>query len=601
MSGRMPPEPNNDQAGGLLRRLLPASSSPSKGSSSPGETAAPLEQRSPSPKSTPVSPDGLTGTIPQPAAARRKRQATTAACGAYRGSECEFDTNATETHTQALKRKFNELQSQKTTYEQIYEVLQTRPAHEAAQVLDRIRGGADINSILRYVNYGDVLVQLSVIPEAKYRYEFPYSTQMPSMLLRSDNPYLDSEIYEFALRAPPDVTKPLPSPVSSDVSSPSANPQHDAYTKPFHAAAIVHPLLDTVKPSNWTSVSTDDGLMRKLLHEYFLLEYDWFTFFHKDYFLQDMANERPRFFFTWQSLNCWYYFRPPLRRSPPEFPLPDPFENTEWYGETWVKYPLTSSRLPTYHPLLFKAKADLWAIINDYSLHAFGRTESHKPLPTSDVLWFYRRLLAWHDALPEPLTPRRIVFPHQIMLHMQYNHILIGILKPIRGQTWNDGPGSQGLETPYEAYTKAVVGFETVVRLYYLRHGFDAFDSFLVNFFGHLGHMALDVIESSPAHQDSEHSKSTILLAAKGLYDQSSSHYVAKVVLRLQLSLMRDDHIQLLRRYAKIEVDDEVSGPLKQPVQSDWPAYARAYDEDHQSLSNMLQALALEPDALSGL
>lgn len=212
-----------------------------------------------------------------------------------RQTECEFDTNVTETHTQALKRKFVELQNQKTTFEQLFEVLQTRPEQDAVQIFKRIRGGADIHTVLRYVNYGDPLVQLSVVPESRFRFEFPFSTEMPPLLLQPDNPYLHSDIYELALVRVSEAKKRLPSPASSSMSSPDAGPQNDPYVKPFYSAAVLDEWPDSIKPSRWTNVSTDDGLMRKLLHEYFLHEYEGFTFFHKDFFLQDMARQEQRF------------------------------------------------------------------------------------------------------------------------------------------------------------------------------------------------------------------------------------------------------------------------------------------------------------------
>jgi hypothetical protein len=201
-----------------------------------------------------------------------------------------------------LKRKYSELQNQKSTFEQIYDVLQTRSEKEAEEVFQRIRRGADAGSILRHVNYGDVLVQLALVPETRYRYEFPYLPEMPPFLRRFDNPYLDSEVYECALRGLQacHLQQSLPALESGrkvDDGTGIANEAglRDAYLKPYLSATVVHPWLDSVRPSRWTNVSSDDVLMRKLLHDYFLFEYDWFTFFHKDYFLQDMATEQQRF------------------------------------------------------------------------------------------------------------------------------------------------------------------------------------------------------------------------------------------------------------------------------------------------------------------
>ena len=165
----------------------------------------------------------------------------------------------------------------------------------------RIRTGADASSILRHVNYGDVLVQLALVPEARFRYEFPYLPEMPAFLRGSDNPYLDSEVYEYALRGYPDAPQQighrqnlLPDPRSA-VTSVYGTGHRDPYLKPYLSATVVHPWLDSVKPSKWTTVSSDDTLMRKILHDYFLFEYDAFTFFQKDLFLEDLATENPRF------------------------------------------------------------------------------------------------------------------------------------------------------------------------------------------------------------------------------------------------------------------------------------------------------------------
>jgi hypothetical protein len=60
------------------------------------------------------------------------------------------------------------------------------------------------------------------------------------------------------------------------------------YLRPVHAASIVDHRMDEIVPSKWTTVNAENSLMRTLIRAYFLQEYDWFTFFHKDYFLDDM-------------------------------------------------------------------------------------------------------------------------------------------------------------------------------------------------------------------------------------------------------------------------------------------------------------------------
>ncbi|GAB1311051.1 Nitrogen assimilation transcription factor [Madurella fahalii] len=719
LSSRSASPPDKQQPAGPLRRLLPASADEEKASHS-----------KPPSRSTASSVSSIT----PPAPARRKRgQATTAACGACRkrkskcdggrpkcaicrdrGTVCEFDTNATETHTQALKRKYSELQNQKSAFEQIYDVLQTRTDKEAGEVFQRIRRGADAGSILRHVNYGDVLVQLALVPEARYRYEFPYLPDMPPFLRRPDNPYLDSEVYECALRGPQDPAYAQPQQhrllpdAGNGVSSNGSvywGGQQDPYLKPYLSATVVHPWLDSVKPSRWTAVSSDDGFMRKLLHDYFLFEYDWFTFFHKDYFLQDMAAEQARFcsellvnavlclgcfchrglrgraefwnprnvgyqflaeskrlfeleselerpvwipddpyserrqmeweqrrlttiqaalmitliydlngsdkigwrytvqaiemaheiqllgpplahhgpemecvrtytawaLFCWQSLQSYHYLNPPCIKEPPKTPLPDPMDQPQWYGELWIKYPLNPTRLPTYHGLLFKAKADYWTIITEFLLLTLSRPRATARLPVHQIFGFYNRFRAWLHGLPEPLTPRKIVLPHQLKLHMHYHIIMIDLFSPIM-----DCNGSEGFRLcrmPRDLYIEAVTHFETLLRLYYLRHGFEACDSFLIHFLGTLNHLSMNAIVSGADSAYLESRRSTIMLTTKGIYDQGRCHFIARAVLRLQVSLMPPEEVALLRRHVEMEEEQLIYGPLEQAVCSDWPVY----------------------------
>lgn len=102
---------------------------------------------------------------------------------------------------------------------------------------------------------------------------------MPEFLIRPDNPYLDSKVYDWTASG-----VPKPKELRQSEESP--------YVKPYHVAKLIDPLLSTVKPSEWTTVSSDDVFLRELLALYFLHEYQWFPFFHKDYFLQDMVAGR---------------------------------------------------------------------------------------------------------------------------------------------------------------------------------------------------------------------------------------------------------------------------------------------------------------------
>lgn len=59
--------------------------------------------------------------------------------------------------------------------------------------------------------------------------------------------------------------------------------------KPFHAAIVEDPVLESVKPSIWTNVTANDALMRDLLGAYFLREHTWYTDINTNLSLDDMA------------------------------------------------------------------------------------------------------------------------------------------------------------------------------------------------------------------------------------------------------------------------------------------------------------------------
>lgn len=65
--------------------------------------------------------------------------------------------------------------------------------------------------------------------------------------------------------------------------------------KPFHAAVLVEVLLSDINISAWTDVTSDESLLSRLMHQYFLHQYSTWPFFHKDYFLQDLKFGRKRF------------------------------------------------------------------------------------------------------------------------------------------------------------------------------------------------------------------------------------------------------------------------------------------------------------------
>lgn len=177
-----------------------------------------------------------------------------------------------------------------TVYEEAIALLRTLPEEAAQDVLQRLRSGTDITTVVNHVQAGDVLLQMAVVPESQLRYVFPYRSEMPEVYIR-DNPYLESRIYEAAfLLSPQGLAE-----TSTGFGGETSQELQSAYLRPFHSAHVVDSRLPDAKISSWTSVCQDDPLMRDLLGAFFRCEYQFAAAFHKDLFLEDLVSHGSNF------------------------------------------------------------------------------------------------------------------------------------------------------------------------------------------------------------------------------------------------------------------------------------------------------------------
>jgi hypothetical protein len=167
--------------------------------------------------------------------------------------------------------------------------LRSASDQEAADIVRRLRAGATVQSLVHQMKTGSLLLELSVGPPRTSRYSLGVVSDIPNAFRTRSNPYLTSIVLKskFDPAGPP--------------ASILRNTEHDLssvramYEAPYHTAQLVNSIIDSALPSAWTTVTTDDQLLRQLLRSYFASTYIFLPFFHKDYFLQDMATGRNRF------------------------------------------------------------------------------------------------------------------------------------------------------------------------------------------------------------------------------------------------------------------------------------------------------------------
>ncbi|PVH92879.1 hypothetical protein DM02DRAFT_662521 [Periconia macrospinosa] len=521
-------------------------------------------------------------------------QPTCTAC-TKRNTHCRYP----QTEARQVRQRYEDLQKRRSAHEELLGLMSTLPEQDATELFLRVQAGGDITTIVKHVQDGNLLLQLQLVPETRLRYELPHSRDMPALLLTSESPYLNSLIYEAASQRALHVTvqghergrvqlgqndclqgeEEIPK-ENSDLSylhnihnvklfikSAATEPNHcvfpaeyasseyrSEYVKPYHAAVFVEPRLENVKPSEWTTVSKDDTLMRDLLAAYFTHEYHLWPLFQKDYFLEDMAKPKtddrqtpccssllviailayacycskkiPNRFRYWEpeglgyrflaeakriwemqiisrkyrhltsvqaaliinivhhlygldkigdtygrkgwviaqemqlfdgnahilservrnarnftawclfgidSHLAWQFFRRPFLAKPPMFALPDPSVNAAWYGEIWLRYPLSETLSPTNYGHVFKALSDFRIILGELCYASFG-TDSK--IPEEQAMAFVSRLLAWYKKLPIPLMPKNIVLPVHLLMHLDYQIVLMIVCQPFINDDW---------------------------------------------------------------------------------------------------------------------------------------------------------------------
>ncbi|KAH7161823.1 hypothetical protein EDB81DRAFT_683887 [Dactylonectria macrodidyma] len=600
-------------------------------------------------------------------------------------------------HPRTVKKQLLDTEDKLKAYQELFEILRTKSEDECLAILRRVRTGQDVQSILRHLQDGDLQLQVALSPETRHRYSFPLNSKMPAFLLRVNNPYLQSHMYRHTIGG---ADKIEANPSGSRV---VVSDFEDQYQAPYHVARLIEPLLDSVKPSKWTSVPATDQLLRELLRVYFLHEYTQFPFFHKDYFLQDMAAGRKRFcssllvnavlaaachaytksahrakfwsplslqynfsaearrlkefevqtdslptiqaglvmaltcnvdgvdkvgwshtlqavamadrmrifeatppetdeasqivraltawsVFCWQSTFCFHFFRPPLVSKLPQQPLPDPSDNTSWYPETWVMYPLSKAPMPIRQGESFKAAAEMRALMTEISCVAFPAIDSQKILSLEEAWNFYLRMYAWYQNLPASLSIEQAVLPLQLSVHLlylgsslcnldlrnlHYFNLVIMLLQPFVTAETQAVELKDGLQhTPQGVVIEAKIRFETAFRLYYSRHGFELYDPLMLQFHIMLGFMTLKTL--SNAHDKPPHVvealRSTLALAIKGLRDYANNAYLGETTFRLLRDAIEKEDLRLLRDLADVgEEDKDMKTLIATHIQSQLP------------------------------
>lgn len=178
------------------------------------------------------------------------------------------------------------------------------------------------------------------------------------------------------------------------------------------------------------------------------------------------------------------------------------------------------------------------------------------------------------------------------------------------------------METPTQIRDAALRDFESLLRVYYLRHGYEHGDIHLGHGLAQLGFITLHRMDSSSPTASSTNGatgrtttttttatpninelRATLLLACKGLHEQGQNYFVDKAILRALKAKMGPVEQQLLSQIIvnTDEAEPEVT-PQMRNVRSKVLPSAIAYtgDTEEHRLGHLVEKLTLGDDDGSG-
>jgi hypothetical protein len=111
---------------------------------------------------------------------------------------------------------------------------------------------------------------------------------------------------------------------------------------------------------------------------------------------------------------------------------------------------------------------------------------------------------------------------------------------------------------------QATAQLESLLRIYYLRHGFEAYDSLLLVHLVHLANVTLTrlaQIERAPELcenpiEETETLRSTLILCLKGLHDQSKNFYLSGVVFDVMKNRLSAENRNLVGKFVTLQDSD---------------------------------------------
>jgi hypothetical protein len=158
---------------------------------------------------------------------------------------------------------------------------------------------------------------------------------------------------------------------------------------------------------------------------------------------------------------------------------------------------------------------------------------------------------------------------------LYYHHLLLTIFEPLLDAATTKE------SSPHRIVASAKKNLHTLVRLYFLRHGFEVMDLFIAIPLMMIGYESINIINDDPPADEIESLRATLILVAQGLYCQRRNYYLAQVLFRVIRGKMRTQEIGLLENSMALKLGDvDRESELAVAVRSQWPVTNVKKQED---------------------
>ena len=138
-------------------------------------------------------------------------------------------------------------------------------------------------------------------------------------------------------------------------------------------------------------------------------------------------------------------------------------------------------------------------------------------------------------------------------------------------------------DSPAYISAYAAACLETILRLYYLRHGLGHYDTLLTHFLNLVGFNALKQLEhpSATSHdKNRQDALSTAVLCTQGYYDQGRNYYLAEVIYRLMRDQIKPEDRHLLHEGTNFDIERARERYMAEHTRAEYPIRVISFAED---------------------